>query len=248
MWPGRCFPEHDQICQLQSSKIHEIKETWTGQSELQSANYTLRTLPKGLKFFCPVSPSESPKVMGIHHPNALHHFNGVTHCPWCGREGQNEGTVINHSDNPLQVRAGMQKMLLLSLSIIWGHLAPWPQKLSANPRRGPWWIVFVYLTIPQCWHQQVPWGSPMGHKQEMHCMHKVCQTNISNQRHINDCGPEWRIGWRIRHLSSWHIRDTPKRRARHLSNQHIGDTPTLLTSSLVGASTKVTSNCKTLHQ
>ena len=84
---------------LLSSKIHEIKKTWTGQSELQYANYALRTLPKGLKFFCPVSPLESPKVMGltsIHLLNALHHFNGVTHCPWCGREGQNKGTLINH--------------------------------------------------------------------------------------------------------------------------------------------------------
>ena len=83
---------------LLSSENYEIKETWTGQSELQYANYTLRTLPKGLKFFHPVSSSESPKVMGltgIHHPDAFHHFNGVTHCSWCGKEG-NEGTVINH--------------------------------------------------------------------------------------------------------------------------------------------------------
>ena len=84
---------------LLSSEIHEIKETWTRQSELQYANYTLRTPPKGLKFFHPVSPSESPKVMSltsIHHPNTLHHFNGVTHCPWCGKEGQNKETVVNH--------------------------------------------------------------------------------------------------------------------------------------------------------
>ena len=60
---------------LLSPKIYEIKETWTKCSELQYANYTLRTLPKGLKFFHPVSPSESLKVMGltgIHHPDALH--------------------------------------------------------------------------------------------------------------------------------------------------------------------------------
>ena len=84
---------------LLSSEIYEIKETWTRWSELQYANYALRTLPKGLKFFHPVSPSESLKVMGltgIHHPDALCHFNGVTHCPWNGKEGQNEGTVINH--------------------------------------------------------------------------------------------------------------------------------------------------------
>ena len=84
---------------LLGSKIYEIQETWTGQHKLEYANYALKTLPKGLKFFHPVSPSESPKVMGltnIHHPDALHHFNGVTHCPWCRKEGQNEGMIVNH--------------------------------------------------------------------------------------------------------------------------------------------------------
>ena len=84
---------------LLSSEIYEIRENWTGQWELQYANHALRTLPKGLKFFCPVSPSESPKVMGltgIHHPDALCHFNRVTHCPWHGKEGQNEGTIIKY--------------------------------------------------------------------------------------------------------------------------------------------------------
>ena len=83
---------------LLSSEIHEVKESWTGWSELQYANYALRTLPKGLKFFHPMSSSESPKVTGltgIHHCDALCHFNRVTHCSWCGKEGKNEGTVIN---------------------------------------------------------------------------------------------------------------------------------------------------------
>ena len=30
--------------------IYEIQEVWKGPDELQQANYTLRTLPKGLKF------------------------------------------------------------------------------------------------------------------------------------------------------------------------------------------------------
>ena len=84
---------------LLSSEIHDIRENWTGRWELQYANHALRTMPKGLKFFHMVSTSESPKVMGltwIHHPNTLCHFNRVTHCPWCGKEGQNEGTIINH--------------------------------------------------------------------------------------------------------------------------------------------------------
>ena len=70
-----------------------------GPDKLQQANYTLRSLLKGLKFLHVVPLSVSPKVMGlvgIHDPDALCHFNGLTHYPWCGKEGQNEGTVVNH--------------------------------------------------------------------------------------------------------------------------------------------------------
>ena len=84
---------------LLDSAIYEIQEAWTGQKELQHADYALRTLPKGLGFFHVVSPLESPKVMGlmsIHHPKALCHFQGVTQCPWCGKEGKNEGNIVNH--------------------------------------------------------------------------------------------------------------------------------------------------------
>ena len=45
------------------------------------------------------TPSESPKVMElviIHELDTLCHFRGITHCPWCGKEGQNKGTVVNH--------------------------------------------------------------------------------------------------------------------------------------------------------
>ena len=66
--------------------------------KISSANHVMRGSPKGLHFFCLVSPSESPKVMGlkgIHHPDALCHHAGLLYCPWCGKEGQNEGTVIN---------------------------------------------------------------------------------------------------------------------------------------------------------
>ena len=77
---------------LLGSAIYEIQEAWTGWDQSHHANYVLRTLLKGLKFSQAVSPSESPKVMGltgIHHPNALCHFHGVTHCPWCRKEVQN---------------------------------------------------------------------------------------------------------------------------------------------------------------
>ena len=85
--------------EILGSSIYEIKKTWTGPDELQQANYTWRALPKGLKFLRAVPPSQSPNVMGlmgIHDLDGLHHFYGVTHCPWCRKVGQNEDTAINH--------------------------------------------------------------------------------------------------------------------------------------------------------
>ena len=84
---------------LLGTSILEIQAVWSGPDQLKQANYALRSLPKGLKFFHLVPPSESPKVMGlvrIYNPDTLCHFNGMTHCPWCGKEGQNEGTVVKH--------------------------------------------------------------------------------------------------------------------------------------------------------
>ena len=46
-----------------------------------------------------VPPPESPKVMGlvvIHNLDALCCFSGINNCLWCGKEGQNEGIVVNH--------------------------------------------------------------------------------------------------------------------------------------------------------
>ena len=84
---------------LLGTSIYEIQLSWTGPKELKQVNYTLQSLPKGLKFLQVVAPSESPKVMGlmgIYDPNALHHFGGVTYCPWCRKEGQNDGSLVNH--------------------------------------------------------------------------------------------------------------------------------------------------------
>ena len=92
----RCMAKSTKLI---GSAIYEIQEVWKGPDKLQQANYALRSLSKGLKFLQVVPPSESPMVMGlvaIHNPDALCHFNGLNHCPWCGEEGKNEGTVVNH--------------------------------------------------------------------------------------------------------------------------------------------------------
>ena len=84
---------------LVGTNIHKIEASWTGSEELKQANYILQYLPKDLTFLRVMPASESPKVMGlvgIHDPDALQHFAGFTYCPWCGKEGQNEGMVVNH--------------------------------------------------------------------------------------------------------------------------------------------------------
>ena len=84
---------------LLNSEIFKIQEKWTRQEDLQATNDPSKALPKGLQFFQTISLMELPKVMGlegIHHPDALHHFASVTFCPWCGKVGQNEGTIVNH--------------------------------------------------------------------------------------------------------------------------------------------------------
>ena len=79
--------------------IYEIQLSWTGPDELKQANYALWSLPKGLRFLRVVPATKSLKVMGlmgIHDPDALWCYTGYTYWPWCGKEGQNEGTVVNH--------------------------------------------------------------------------------------------------------------------------------------------------------
>ena len=84
---------------LLGTTIYGIQSSWIGPEELKQANHTLQSLPKGLKFLRMVPTLESPKVMGlvgIHDLDALQHFASFTYCPWCGKEGQNEGMVVNH--------------------------------------------------------------------------------------------------------------------------------------------------------
>ena len=93
------FRELAQGTGLLGEFIHEIQVSWNGPEELKHTNYILRSLPKGLKFLRVVSAKESPKIMGlkdIHDSDALWCFASYTYCPWCGKDGQNEGTFVNH--------------------------------------------------------------------------------------------------------------------------------------------------------
>ena len=96
---SKIFRELTQGADLLGESIHEIQLSWSRPEHLKHANYVLQSLPKGLKFLRVVSAKESPKVMGlkgIHDSAALWWFASYTHCPWCSKDGQNKGTMINH--------------------------------------------------------------------------------------------------------------------------------------------------------
>ena len=93
------FKELAESASLLGEAIYQIQLSWTGPEELKQANYALWSLPKGLRFLRVAPATESPKVMGlmgIHELDALWHYIGYTYCPWCGKEWQNEGTMVNH--------------------------------------------------------------------------------------------------------------------------------------------------------
>ena len=93
------FKELAESAGLLGESMYKIQLSRTRPEELKQANYALWSLPKGLRFLRVVPATESPKavgLMGIHDPNALWCYAGYSYCPWCGKEGQNEGTVVNH--------------------------------------------------------------------------------------------------------------------------------------------------------
>ena len=84
---------------LLDTEIHWVQDQWQGKKEICAPNPVARGSAKDLHYFLVVSPTESPKIMGlkgIHSPEALKYQTGLSFCPWCGKEGQNEGTVVNH--------------------------------------------------------------------------------------------------------------------------------------------------------
>ena len=93
------FQDMASSTNLLGTKVHEVQEEWFGWQELKTANKTAKASQRDIHFFRLVAPTELPKIMGlegIHLPKALQWQNGPSFCLWCGKEGQNEGTVVNH--------------------------------------------------------------------------------------------------------------------------------------------------------
>ena len=86
---------------LLNVEICEVQEVWTGWQELKAFNCAIKASQRNIQFFM-VMPTESPNIMGlkeIHCPEALCWQGSHSYCPWFGKEGQNEGTVVNHLRN-----------------------------------------------------------------------------------------------------------------------------------------------------
>ena len=93
------FQEMATSTSLLDFDVHEVQDEWTGQRELQAAHQAAKSSPKDIHFFWLVPLTKSPKIMGlkgIHSPMALKWQTGLSFCPQCRKEGQNEGTVVNH--------------------------------------------------------------------------------------------------------------------------------------------------------
>ena len=85
------FRELAEGADLLGKSIHELQPSWEGPEELKHANYSLHSLPKGLKFLRAVPALEYPKIMGlkgIHNADALQHFAGYTYCPGAARRAK----------------------------------------------------------------------------------------------------------------------------------------------------------------
>ena len=84
---------------LLGTKTHKVQENLGGRKDLWAANQAAKSSSNDIHFFIVVAPTELLKIMGfkgIHSPKALWWQSGLTFCPWCRKEGQNEGTVVNH--------------------------------------------------------------------------------------------------------------------------------------------------------
>ena len=71
------FRELAEGADLLGKSIYELQVSWEGPEELKHANYSLQSLPKGLRFLRVVPTTESPKIIGlkgIHDPDALQCF------------------------------------------------------------------------------------------------------------------------------------------------------------------------------
>ena len=84
---------------LLDTEIYEVQEVWTSWWGLKATNHAAKASQRDMQFFHTVTPTESPNIMGlkgIHFPKSFIGKAGAPTASGVQKEGQNEGTVINH--------------------------------------------------------------------------------------------------------------------------------------------------------
>ena len=88
-----------EMAGLLGTEVHPVCDHWVGRKDFCSAYHSVRGSTKDLYFFRTVIPIKTSKIMGlqgIHSCKAWKQQVGLSFCPWCGKEGENEGTIVNH--------------------------------------------------------------------------------------------------------------------------------------------------------
>ena len=93
------FREMAQETSLLDVEIYKVQETWTGWQGLRAANCTTKASQRDIQFFCMVTLTKLPNIMGlngIHSPEALHWWQWLLLLPlvWKGK------TEWRHSHKP----------------------------------------------------------------------------------------------------------------------------------------------------
>ena len=68
------FWEMAQETNLLNVEIYEVQEAWTSQQGLRATNHAAKASQRDIQFFCLVTPTKLPNIMGlkgIHSPKAL---------------------------------------------------------------------------------------------------------------------------------------------------------------------------------
>ena len=129
--------------------IYEIKEVWKGLDELQQANYTLKTLLKGLKFLRVVPPSKSQRLWAWQACMTQTHCATSTGWPTALGAGRRAKMRAQLSTTSGQCTIGSASCVKNVTATLLPHQIPSPTMASrtANPQgREMQWVIFICIT------------------------------------------------------------------------------------------------------
>ena len=148
------FREMITSADLLESEIHEIQEVWDWMERPSGMPIMQWGVCQGSLIFPPCVPFGVAKGYGTKRDSSSWCTlppMGLSYCPWCRKEGQNEGTVLNYLCTTLQIRTGLPQCLP-SPWYFWVHEESCKSASSPDPEEkgGPtMWCIHVGLIHPK---------------------------------------------------------------------------------------------------